>query len=212
MHDELIIKAETELQIADYNPFDFIIYPLNHAEIPFEYSQSLNNLFSPSLSSIHISSALLDYGKEVFSEAGHKTMDFLTRLTQKTHKDFKVEYRQEGPPHDPSHTFEIKRGSCRDLAWMQIHLLRNMGLAARFVSGYFYIEGDEVEYELHAWTETYIPGAGWIGFDPSHGMVSSSSHIPIASSSHFENTMPVTGSIRGESSSQLSSTLQIEVV
>ena len=94
---------------------------------------------------------------------------------------------------------------------MEIHLLRKMGFAARFVSGYFYLPDVNPEFELHAWLEVFLPGAGWIGFDPTHGIIAGIHHIPIASSAHFENTMAVSGSVRGSASSTLHTNLAIHV-
>ena len=98
------------------------------------------------------------------------------------------------------------------MAWFQIQLLREFGIAARFVSGYYYIPMDKMEFELHAWLEVYLPGAGWIGFDPSHGAATGNDHIPVASSSDFNHTMPVTGSIRGDAVAELRTELTIERV
>ena len=117
-----------------------------------------------------------------------------------------------GEPFHPDKTFELKSGSCRDLSWMEIHLLRNMGIASRFVSGYFYLPLEKEGFDLHAWVEVFIPGAGWIGFDPSHGMVAGASHIPVASSAHYDNTMAVTGAVRGSASSELETKLWIEAL
>ena len=115
----------------------------------------------------------------------------------------------EGRPYHPNKLFQLKSGSCRDLAWMQIQLLRNLGFAGRFVSGYFYLDAENPEFELHAWLEVFIPGAGWIGLDPSHGMLAGDAHIPVASSSNYENTMPVSGSVRGSANSTLKNDLII---
>jgi transglutaminase-like putative cysteine protease len=113
-------------------------------------------------------------------------------LTKQLHDDFKVEYREEGAPLRPDDTFNLKKGSCRDLSWMQINLLRQLGIAARFVSGYYYFD---MAYELRVGGR-FIPGIGWLGLDP-HGIFTGNTHFPIASSAHFENTMPVSGGIRG---------------
>ena len=123
-----------------------------------------------------------------------------------------MEERSTGQPHEPVTTFNLKKGSCRDLAWFEIQLLRHVGIASRFVSGYYYIPMEKPKFELHAWLEVYIPGAGWIGFDPSHGIVTGNNHIPIASSSDFENTMPVTGSIRGDAGSELKTHIDIQII
>ena len=151
----------------------------------------------------------MDYGNKILKESGGKTIDFISMLTQSIHRDFKLEIREEGKPHWPDETFIFGKGSCRDLAWMQIQLLRHLGFAARFVSGYFYPIVEDPEFELHAWVEVYIPGAGWIGFDPSHGLMASNSHIPIASSAQHEKTMTVTGNIRGSATSKLEANLMI---
>jgi len=93
---------------------------------------------------------------------------------------------------------------------MQIQLLRNLGIATRFVSGYYYIQVENPSYELHAWIEVFIPGAGWIGFDPNYGTVTGNTHIALASSSDFNQAMTTTGSIRGNASSILTTNLSID--
>ncbi len=120
--------------------------------------------------------------------------------------------RLTGNPHHPNELFRLKTGSCRDFAWMQIQILRNLGFAARFVSGYFYLDAESPEFELHAWIEVFVPGAGWIGLDPSHGILAGNAHIPVASSANYQNTMPVSGTVRGEATSKLKTELQIELV
>jgi transglutaminase-like putative cysteine protease len=93
---------------------------------------------------------------------------------------------------------------------MQINLVRQLGIAARFVSGYYYFDMDTPNYELHAWIEVFLPGIGWLGLDPSHGIFTGNTHFPLASSAHYENTMPVSGGIRGSASSKLITQLAIE--
>ena len=95
---------------------------------------------------------------------------------------------------------------------MQIQLLRNLGLAAGFVSGYYYVDVEDPQYELHAWIEVFVPGAGWIGFDPSNRFVTANMHISVCSSAHYGNTMPVSGSVHGDAQAQLKTQLIIEVL
>jgi transglutaminase-like putative cysteine protease len=95
---------------------------------------------------------------------------------------------------------------------MQIQLLRHLGIAARFVSGYYFIGSENPSHDLHAWVEVYLPGAGWIGFDPSHGSAAGANHIPICSSAYFQNTMPVIGSFRGGASSKMEVLVSIEKI
>jgi transglutaminase-like putative cysteine protease len=95
---------------------------------------------------------------------------------------------------------------------MQIQLLRHYGMAARFVSGYFYVDIAEPKYELHGWTEVFIPGAGWIGYDPSNGIRTSNMHFPICTSANYQHTMPVSGTVRGDATSELTTELEINMV
>ncbi|MEO1051872.1 MAG: transglutaminase family protein [Bacteroidota bacterium] len=209
---QLTIHAETLLEIQNHNPFDFLIYPDQYLSVPFDYDQQLAARVSKSLQDIEISKALKEYSKGIQSSSQSRTVDFIIALTQLISQDFKVIHRAEGAPHSPEQTFEAKEGSCRDLAWMQIHMLRNLGVAARFVSGYYYVDVEEPEYELHAWVEAYLPGAGWFAFDPSNGLINNEHHITVAASAHYENTMPVTGTFRGAATGKLTTDLVIEAL
>ena len=210
--NKLTIKAESLLETKDYNPFNFILHPKDYNQLPFEYNAQQKTLLYAALEKKPISTGLKSYGAAIQKAIGFNTIPYLTMLTQQLHEDFIVEYREVGAPMTPDETFEIKKGSCRDLSWMLINLLRQQGLAARFVSGYFYFDMDEPAYELHAWVEVFLPGTGWLGLDPSHGILTGNSHFPIASSAHFENTMPVSGGIRGSATSKLVTHLSIEII
>ncbi len=202
--------SESQFSITDFNPFDFILHPIAFNQIPFSYQDHQMLLLSPCLKALSITPNLLAYGDAVLKNAKSKTVDFLTFLTRKIHEDFTVVYREEGPPMLPDITYQQKKGSCRDLSWMQIHLLRHKGIAARFVSGYYYFEMEKPTYELHAWVEVYLPGAGWVGLDPSHGILTGNTHIAIASSSSYDHTMPVSGGFRGSANATLETNLLIE--
>jgi|TARA_R110000868_G_scaffold41978_1_gene142480 transglutaminase-like putative cysteine protease len=204
------IHVESNLQTKEYNPFNFIIHPDSFNTMPFTYSESQSQILYASLQKSVLPQELVDYANALLETAHFNTVTFITNLTIQIHKDFSVEYREDGPPLSPADTFGIKKGSCRDLSWMQINMLRNLGIAARFVSGYFYFDMEEPTYELHAWIEVFLPGTGWLGFDPSHGILTGNTHFPVASSAISENTMPVSGGIRGSATSQLVTHLRIE--
>ncbi|GAA0854822.1 transglutaminase family protein [Aliiglaciecola litoralis] len=203
------IRVESSLQTKAYNPFSFIVHPDYFNTVPFTYSDHQYQILYASLQKAPLSQELVDYADAVLHRAEFRTITFVTNLTIQIHKDFSVEYREVGAPLSPQDTFTIKKGSCRDLSWMLINLLRHYGIAARFVSGYFYFDMEEPTYELHAWIEIFIPGTGWLGFDPSHGILTGNTHFPVASSAIAENTMPVSGGIRGSASSQLLTKLTI---
>ncbi len=210
VHKILSVRAESTVKIKEHNPFNFILYPTSFFELPFTYHDPLNELLRPSLHVAGLSKELIHYGEKIKKESNFNTVQFITNLTKQIHSDFIVETREVGTPYDAYKTFELKKASCRDLSWMQIQLLRHMGIAARFVSGYFFIQLEHPDFELHAWVEAFLPGAGWIGFDPSNGILTGEAHIPIATSAVSENTMPVTGSIRGDASSELATSLVIK--
>ena len=211
-YKSLNIRAESEVTLVKKNPFNFILFPDGCSDIPFYYSLHLQSLLRASLSGDKIGDSLIAYGRSILAGASCQTLNFITTLTRKIHTDFSRESRLEGDAFGADTTFKLRKGSCRDLSWMQIQLLRHMGIAARFVSGYYYLELEDSLPELHGWLEVYLPGAGWIGFDPSYGIIAGSCHIPICASSHYSNTMPVTGSFRGDASSTLASKLQIRTL
>lgn len=208
--DLLTINIESVINAGQLNPFNFILYPSDYLNLPFSYSKIDSEIMKPALTALKISLPLIEYGKKIQRESGNETVQFLKNLTERIHSDFSLIHREEGDPLAPDKTFLLTRGSCRDLAWMQLHVLRNLGIACRFVSGYTFIPGNIDNFELHAWIEVYLPGAGWIGLDPSHGVFTTEQYFPVAASAHYSKSLPVTGSIRGNATSKLSTKLQIE--
>jgi transglutaminase-like putative cysteine protease len=213
VHKEFRIRAESIVHVADHNPFDFILYPGTALKLPFKYNYQQGLVLGPALQGMGIGNDLRHYGQALLVKTQHNTSVFLMELTQQIQQDFTAIYREVGEPFLPDQTFAYREGSCRDLSWMMIQLLRNLGLAARFVSGYNYIVTDEEpSFELHAWVEVFLPGAGWVGYDPTHGIAVGAAHIPVAASSAYENTMTVSGNLRGDAQAELTTGLQIELL
>ena len=212
LHPQLTVEVETEVELKEFNPFGFLIQPAEYDSFPFQYTPEILPVLKPALEHIALEKDLMLFAEQLAETSGRKTITFLSLLTKKVFETISLQIREDGPPHSPEITFGLKEGSCRDLSWMQIQILRYLGFATRFVSGYLYLDTEDPEFELHAWLEVYLPGAGWIGLDPSHGVFADRNYVAVASSVRYEHTMPVTGSVRGNAQATLVTELEIQKV
>ncbi len=200
---EVLVDLVADLE--SYNPFDFFLEP-GAEEFPFIYSASdLENL-EHYLRPLPKTPLLEKFLGEV-DRTRRRTVDFLVDLNQKLFSAVEYVIRLEPGVQTPEETLEVGRGSCRDSAWLMVQILRNLGLAARFVSGYLIqLEPDERPIEgprgpehdftdLHAWCEVYVPGAGWIGLDPTSGLFAAEGHIPLACTPSPGSAAPVEGGV-----------------
>jgi uncharacterized protein (DUF2126 family)/transglutaminase-like putative cysteine protease len=203
--DHLEIEVDLVVEMAVYNPFDFFL--TSYAETyPFAYQPDeaieLVSYRQPRVSTPRVTRYL-----EGISRSPMRTIDFLVGLNQKLAGDIKYLIRLEPGVQPPEQTLEKGSGSCRDSALLLVTLLRNLGLAARFVSGYLIQlvadmksldgpSGPEADFcDLHAWCEVYLPGAGWIGLDPTSGLMAGEGHIPLACSPLPSAAAPITGTL-----------------
>ena len=200
---ELSIEVEVIADMIVINPFDFFVE--DYAEkYPFTYKDHLAGELIPYLE-IRESGPLLDRWLSAIDRSPKNINDFLVYINQKLNRDINYNIRMEAGVQTCEETLSRSLGSCRDSAWLLVQILRRLGLAARFVSGYLVQltadiksldgpSGPEKDFtDLHAWTEVYIPGAGWIGMDPTSGLFASEGHIPLACTPHYVSAAPVVG-------------------
>ena len=141
--------------------------------------------------------AAVDLAQEALMGSDQRALLFLSQLIEIIQDRVKYTQRHVGPAWPAGRTLKERVGSCRDLAMLMIECCRSVGLPARFVSGYHLVEPKPERYDLHAWTEVYLQGAGWRGFDPSGKGAVDDRYIPVASSSKSDLTAAVSGSFSG---------------
>jgi uncharacterized protein (DUF2126 family)/transglutaminase-like putative cysteine protease len=200
-----LVELDLVAEISVINPFDFFLEP--YAEtFPFAYEAGLLKELAPNLIVPPPGSKLAAFIAETdLTKRG--TVDFLVDLNQRLQHAIRYVIRLEPGIQSCEQTFELGSGSCRDSAWLLVEILRNLGLAARFVSGYLIqlkpdvnaldgpVGSDRDVTDLHAWAEVYLPGAGWIGLDPTSGLFAGEGHIPLASTPDASSAAPVTGAV-----------------
>jgi transglutaminase-like putative cysteine protease len=196
---EMVVEGNFVLDICERNPFDFILLP-EAAEFPFTYDHELLAELSPLSQNIYIrdTAHIRDWlaplwhpGKKI------ETLELLQQLNLHIYRTFRYQRREQRGVLSPAETLENKSGSCRDFATLFMEACRFMGLAARFVSGYMYSSEIPGRMSMHGWAEIYLPGAGWIGFDPSWGLLATSNYFPVATSRHSEHAPPISGTYFG---------------
>lgn len=203
--NEMSIEVEVIANMQVINPFDFFVE--EYAEkYPFAYSHILSKELSPYLEHKDDGSLLKQWvDKHIDKRKETPIVDFLVSVNQQLNKDIAYTVRMEPGVQTPDETLTKALGSCRDSGWLLVHILRHAGLAARFVSGYLVqLKADEKSLDgpsgpeedftdLHAWAEVYIPGAGWIGLDPTSGLFAGEGHIPLACTPDYASAAPVVG-------------------
>jgi uncharacterized protein (DUF2126 family)/transglutaminase-like putative cysteine protease len=202
---EFKVSVDLVAEMSVYNPFDFFLEP-GAETFPFSYEADLKQELAPYLvaePATPVVQAFLDSIdlKEV------RTIDFLVGINQRLQQQIKYTIRMEPGVQTPEETLVKASGSCRDTGWLLVETLRHLGLAARFVSGYLIQlksdvlaldgpSGTEVDFtDLHAWCEVYLPGAGWVGLDPTSGLMAGEGHIPVACTPQPSSAAPISGAV-----------------
>lgn len=209
---EFEVHMEMDLNVEKFNPFHFLLDPdisLIDDEPFFPEDQS--KLLEPYLEHEEISKEIQGFIDEVQNENDHDLLKFLTSIIIYICQFWSHERNEGEVSLDIDKCFTSKKGSCKELSWLLMAMLRSKGLPSRFVSGYAFNPMFGEGHELHAWVEVLLPGAGWVGLDPSSGLFTNHYYIPIAASYDPANTMPVTGHYRGTSASRLDTSVKIKV-
>ena len=200
----LAITVEVIAELATINPFDFFVEDYA-GKYPFTYPPGLRTELAPYLVAGE-NGPLLAQRLAQISRQPRPIVDFLVEINQRLQQDVAYSVRMEPGVQTCEQTLTRRIGSCRDTGWLLVQILRHLGLAARFVSGYLVQlapdvksldgpSGPEQDFtDLHAWAEVYVPGAGWLGLDPTSGLFAGEGHIPLACTAEPASAAPVTGS------------------
>lgn len=205
---EFHIEARMEVETHPDNPLDFIIFPFESTHFPVHYRSDDDVALTPFLHAIAIDNEVTDFADEIAGECGNALIPFVLQLMQRIKDRVRYGVRETGAPLSPRQTLTGAKGSCRDMVVLALAALRYKGIASRFVSGYQYVS-DDADHDLHAWVEVYFPGGGWRGFDPTTGHSIDERYVRVASGAAPINTLPITGSYRGEATSRLDAEITI---
>ncbi|HEX8532034.1 MAG TPA: transglutaminase family protein [Cytophagales bacterium] len=198
---ELTLAVEMTVTLERGNPFGFLLEEYAR-EFPFAYEPQLQKDLAPYMEPVEAGPLVAQWLGGV-DLSRQDTTGFLVGLNERVHREIAYTVRLEEGVQTGEETLGRALGSCRDSAWLLVGVLRRLGLAARFVSGYWVqLDAEESTPDgpvtkdllaLHAWAEVYLPGAGWLGFDPTSGLVAGADHLPLACTTIPATAAPVTG-------------------
>src|SRR6266852_2867059 len=226
---EFVVEVDLVAEMSVLNPFDFFLEP-DAERFPFDYDRELDHELEPFRRQLPLTPGLANYIEAIerdlligartslsatvptistasaaSANGKPRSIDFLVALNHKLQHDIQYIIRLEPGVQAPEQTLELRKGSCRDSAWLLCQVLRGLGLASRFVSGYLIQLTADVKAldgpsgppkdftDLHAWCEVYLPGAGWVGLDPTSGLLAGEGHIPLSCTPEPASAAPLTG-------------------
>ena len=202
---EFKVTVDMVVDMVTLNPFDFFLEP-DAEEFPFKYNELMARELAPYLV-VEPATPLVQAYLDSIDKTPRRTNDFLVSVNQQLQQAIQYAIRMEPGVQTPEETLKLAVGSCRDTGWLLVQLLRHLGLAARFVSGYLIQlkadvksldgpSGTDVDFtDLHAWCEVFLPGAGWVGLDPTSGLMAGEGHIPLACTPEPSSAAPIEGGV-----------------
>jgi uncharacterized protein (DUF2126 family)/transglutaminase-like putative cysteine protease len=202
---EFVVEVDLVAELSAINPFDFFLEP-GVEDYPFQYAAELANDLAPYLF-VEAAGPRLRAFLERLSREKRGTIGFLVDLNRRVRDEIDYVTRLDPGIQSSEQTLEMRSGSCRDSAWLLVQILRHLGIAARFVSGYLIqlAAGDGASgtasrpandsADYHAWVEAFLPGAGWIGMDPTSGLFAGEGHIPLVCTPNPSNAAAIEGTV-----------------
>jgi transglutaminase-like putative cysteine protease len=187
------VNVELIAELVEINPFNFFLEPPAE-NFPFRYDTETARELCPYLEAQPVGPKLASF-LAALPRSTPGTMEFLVELNRLLRREIAYIRRLDPGIQNCEETLAARQGSCRDSAWLFVQIARNLGLAARFVSGYLVELGETDTVDLHAWTEIYLPGAGWVGFDPTSGLLATEGHIPLACTAEAGRAAPISGQV-----------------
>ena len=213
---EFSVTVDLTAEMTVINPFDFFTEP--YAEtMPFAYADDVAGDLIPYLQ-VDEDGPLLQAAVDALKPAGQGTVNFLVGLNAELQQRTKYLVRMEPGVQTPDETLSLGSGSCRDSAWLLVQMMRKLGLAARFVSGYIYSPFSDPNHRgriggghTHAWVRVYLPACGWVEFDPTNGIVGNTDLVRVAIARDPKQALPLWGSWAGLPSDYLGMDVEVDV-